>query len=109
MSELDYFMQRNDTEQRKILEILFMLETNEVRQPDAISVDDGTGQIEMSWNASPLVPILAVTHSISDKDYGIFTCEDWTYPDSETVCISFCLDEDEEAWQKIASIIPRTV
>jgi len=109
MSDLDYFMQRNDTEQRKILEILFMLETNGVRQPDAISVDDGTGEIEMAWNASPLVPILAVTYSDGEHDYGIFTCEDWTYPDSEMVNISFCLDEDEEAWQKIASIIPRTV
>lgn len=107
MSDLDYFMQRNDTEQRKILEILFMIETNGIRPPENIYVDDGTGQIEMSWNASPLVPILAITHNIDDKDYGIFTCEDWSSPDSEVLSISFCLDDDEDAWQRIEAILPR--
>ena len=106
MSDLDYFMQRNDAEQKKILEILFMIETNGVRPPDSISVDDGTGEIQMSWNASPLVPILRVTYSDDDKDYGFFTCEDWSVPDSEMMSTSFCLDDDDEVWQQIASLLP---
>jgi hypothetical protein len=106
MSNLEYFVSRNDQEQRKILEILFMIETNGVRSPDSIWVDDSTGCIEMSWHEEPYSPLLSITYSSEDKDYGIFACEDWESSE-EAINFSFCLDEDEEAWEKIREIVPR--